>query len=84
MGAVHTNGLENFWSLLKRGLKGTYIAVTPFRLDRYVDEQAWRFNNRQYEDGERFLTALSSVGRKRLDYATLTTAYARHRDEFGI
>jgi len=45
-GKVHTNGLENFWSLLKRGLKGTYIAVEPFHLFRYVDEQAWRYNNR--------------------------------------
>ena len=45
-GQVHTNGLENFWSLLKRGLKGTYVAVEPFHLDRYVDEQVFRYNNR--------------------------------------
>lgn len=83
-GAVHTNGLENFWSLLKRGLKGTYVSVMPFHLERYVDEQAWRFNNRQYKDGERFAVVMASVSGKRLDYATLTTAFERHRDEFGI
>jgi hypothetical protein len=44
-GRVHTNGLENFWSLLKRGLNGTYVSVEPFHLSRYVDEQAFRFNN---------------------------------------
>ena len=58
-GAVHTNGLENFWSLLKRGLKGTYVSVEPFHLFRYLDEQAFRFNNRgnkenKITDGERF------------------------------
>ena len=46
-GSVHTNGLENFWSLLKRGLRATYVAVEPFHFDRYVDEQAFRFNNRK-------------------------------------
>ena len=51
-GQVHTNGLENFWSLLKRGLNGTYVSVEPFHLFRYVDEQAFRFNERQDENGD--------------------------------
>ncbi len=58
-GQVHTNGLENFWSLLKRGLKGTYVAVEPFHLDRYVDEQVFRFNHRK--DGEHVITDSSAV-----------------------
>jgi transposase-like protein len=54
-GNVHTNGLENFWSLLKRSLKGTYVSVEPYHLFRYVDEQAFRFNNRKpMDDGHRF------------------------------
>ena len=48
-GEVHTNSVENFWSLLKRTLKGTYVAVEPFHLDRYVTEQVFRFNNRSDE-----------------------------------
>ena len=52
-GRVHTNGLENFWSLLKRGLHGTYVAVEPFHLFRYVDEQVFRFNNRKAADGNK-------------------------------
>jgi transposase-like protein len=76
-GQVHTNGLENFWSLLKRGLKGTYVAVEPFHLDRYIDEQAFRFNNRATKDNpltdsDRFLLALSQVAGKRLTFAELT------------
>src|ERR1039457_4942595 len=51
-GQIHTNGMENFWSLLKRGLKGTYVSVEPFHLHRYIDEQAFRYNNRKHEDGE--------------------------------
>ena len=46
---VHTNGLENFWSLFKRALKGTYVAVEPFHLQAYADEQCFRFNNRKVE-----------------------------------
>jgi hypothetical protein len=69
---VHTNGIENCWSLLKRGLKGTYIAVEPFHLFRYLDEQAFRFNNRKATDGERFVEVLSSVVGKRLTYEHLT------------
>jgi transposase-like protein len=71
-GEVHTNGIENFWSLLKRGLKGTYISVEPFHLFRYLDEQAFRFNNRKATDGERFVEALSSVVGKRVTYQELT------------
>ena len=76
-GKVHTNGLENFWSLLKRGLNGTYIAVEPFHLFRYVDEQAFRYNNRAtkdnpLDDSDRFMLALSQVAGKRLTYAELT------------
>src|SRR5262249_40434911 len=52
-GRVHTNGLENFWSLLKRGLNGTYVAVEPFHLFRYVDEQVFRFNTRKDADGNK-------------------------------
>ena len=71
-GQVHTNGLENFWSLLKRALKGTYVSVEPFHLFRYLDEQAYRFNNRKQTDGTRFLEACASVFGKRLTYETLT------------
>jgi transposase-like protein len=76
-GQVHTNGLENFWSLLKRSLKGTYVCVEPFHLDRYVDEQAFRYNNRKTEDnpmndGDRFRLALSQIVGKRLTYTELT------------
>jgi transposase-like protein len=76
-GRVHTNGLENFWSLLKRTLKGTYVAVEPFHLDRYVDEQAFRYNNRATKDNplndsDRFVYALSQIVGKRLTYAELT------------
>lgn len=77
-GKVHTNGIENFWSLLKRGLNGTYIAVEPFHLFRYVDEQAFRFNTRKDDagnklnDGQRFELALSQIAGKRLTYAEVT------------
>ena len=72
-GQVHTNGLENFWSLLKRQLKGTYISVEPFHLFRYLDEQVYRYNNRELEnDGERFQLALSQIAGKRLTFAEVT------------
>jgi transposase-like protein len=72
-GRVHTNGLENFWSLLKRGLRGTYVAVEPFHLFRYVDEQVFRYNNRNgLTDAQRFALAMSQIGGKRLTYAELT------------
>jgi len=71
-GNVHTNGIENFWSLLKRGLKGTYVSVEPFHLGRYVSEQVFRFNERKDLDYGRFAKVLSSVVGKRLTYAELT------------
>jgi hypothetical protein len=72
-GLVHTQGIENFWSLLKRGLNGTYISVEPFHLFRYIDEQAFRYNNRKHTTDEgRFLKALSQIAGKRLTYAALT------------
>src|SRR5260221_4301104 len=72
-GRIHTNGLENFWSLLKRGLRGTYVAVEPFHLFRYVDEQGFRYNNRKnMTDAQRFALAMSQIGGKRLTYAELT------------
>jgi hypothetical protein len=69
-GKVHTNGMENYWALLKRGLNGTYISVEPFHLFRYLDEQTFRFNNRKPEGGDfdRFRLALSQVVGKRLTY----------------
>ncbi len=72
-GNVHTNGIENFWSLLKRAIKGTYVSVEPFHLHRYVDEQAFRFNERKDEQGDRgrFNTLLSYVEGKRLTYRQL-------------
>jgi transposase-like protein len=73
-GEVHTNGLENFWSLLKRGLKGTYVSVEPFHLFRYLDEQAFRFNNRKLSDAGRFAIALAGVLGRRLTYSALTGA----------
>ena len=71
-GNVHTNGLENFWSLLKRTIKGTYVSVEPFHLFRYLDEQAFRFNERKDDDKGRFLKAVSGIFGKRLCYRTLT------------
>jgi hypothetical protein len=72
-GLVHTQGIENFWSLLKRGLNGTYISVEPFHLFRYIDEQAFRYNNRKRTTDEgRFLKALSQIAGKRLTYLELT------------
>ena len=77
-GTVHTNGIENFWSLLKRGVNGTYVSVEPFHLFRYVDEQAFRFNTRKdaigdvISDYDRFKLALSQIVGKRLTYKALT------------
>jgi hypothetical protein len=76
-GNVHTNSIENFWSLLKRGLKGTYVAVEPFHLTKYIDEQVFRFNNRATKDNplndhDRFALAMSQVAGHRLTYAELT------------
>jgi transposase-like protein len=69
---VHTNGMENFWSLLKRGLHGTYVSVEPFHLFRYIDEQMFRFNNRKMTDGERFDVAVRGVVGKRVTFDELT------------
>ena len=71
-GHVHTNGLENFWSLLKRGIKGTYVSVEPFHLFRYLDEQAFRFNERKDNDAGRFVKAVAGFVGKGLRYAKLT------------
>src|SRR5271157_619996 len=76
-GQVHTNGIENFWSLFKRTLSGTYVAVEPFHMERYIDEQILRFNNRTtrdnpLNDGDRFMLALSQIVGKRLTYAEVT------------
>jgi transposase-like protein len=70
-GHVHTNGIENFWSLLKRGLKGTYVSVEAVHLFRYVDEQAFRFNNRKFKDFERFLMTCAKMSGRRLTYRKL-------------
>jgi transposase-like protein len=76
-GKVHTNGMENFWSLLKRGIAGTYVSVEPFHLFRYLDEQMFRYNNRgtkknKITDAERFHLAVSKIVGKRLTFAALT------------
>jgi len=70
-GQVHTNGLENFWSLLKRALKGTYVSVEPFHLFRYLDEQVFRFNERKLSDAQRFSLAITGIVGKRLTYQDL-------------
>ncbi len=77
-GQVHTNGIENFWSLLKRTIGGTYVSVEPFHLFRYVDEQAFRYNNRlnalgkPLNDGDRFVTMMKQIVGRRLTYKELT------------
>jgi transposase-like protein len=76
-GRVHVNSMENFWALLKRSLKGTYVAVEPFHLERYVDEQVFRFNNRATKDNpltdaDRFTALMSEVLGHRLTYSDLT------------
>ena len=72
-GVVHTNGCENFWTLLKRSIKGTYVSVEPFHLFRYLDEQSFRFNNRRKaSDGDRFSKVIGQIVGKRITYAQLT------------
>ena len=71
-GKIHTNGLENFWALLKRGISGTYVSVEPFHLFRYLDEQVCRFNNRRMTDAERFDIAVRGIVGKRLTFDELT------------
>ena len=65
------NGMENFWSLLKRTLKGTYVSVDPAHLQAYVDEQCYRFNNREFTDAERFADVMKQIVGKRLTYNEL-------------
>jgi transposase-like protein len=85
-GQIHTNGLENFWSLLKRGINGTYVSVEPFHLFRYLDEQVWRYNNRKDEngdpmhDGDRFDIAVRQIVGKRLTLDQLTGKAADRND----
>jgi transposase-like protein len=71
-GEVHTNNCENFWSLLKRAIRGTYVSIEPFHLFRYLDEQSFRFNNRKGTDAMRFALALKGIINKRLTYTALT------------
>ncbi|MBX3114528.1 MAG: IS1595 family transposase [Fimbriimonadaceae bacterium] len=71
-GNVHTNGIENFWSLLKRTINGTYVSVEPIHLSRYLAEQVFRFNNRKINDAGRFITAMTQISGKRLTYSELT------------
>jgi transposase-like protein len=71
-GRVHTNGLENFWSLLKRALKGTYVSVEPFHLQAYADEQCFRYNHRKGTDAERFCAVMKQIVGKRLTFDELT------------
>jgi len=76
-GRIHTNGLENFWALLKRSIGGTYVSVEPFHLFRYLDEQTFRYNNRATKenplnDADRFTYAMTQIVGRRLTYAELT------------
>lgn len=86
-GNVHTNGIENFWSLLKRGVNGTYVSVEPFHLFRYVDEQAFRFITRKdalgeiITDSERFGITISQIVGKRLTYRALIGKEKEERTE---
>ena len=70
-GEVHTNGMEDFWSLVRRALKGTYVSVEPFHLFRYLDEEAWRYNNRMMDDSERFDIGIRGIVGKRITYKEL-------------
>ena len=79
-GRVHTNTMENFWSLLKRCINGTWVSVEPFHLYRYLDEQAWRWNTRKWTNAERFINAVSGIFGKRLTYDELRGRATRKRD----
>jgi transposase-like protein len=82
-GHVHTNSIENFWALLKRGLSGTYISVEPLHLDAYVDEQVFRFNNRLNKtDADRLDTVAQRIVGRRLTYAQLTGKTAEQARPF--
>ena len=71
-GKIHTNGLENYWSLLKRCVRGTYIRPAPWHLFRYLDKEAFRFNEREGNDGDRFRQVTAGIVGKRLTYKRLT------------
>ena len=76
-GQIHTNGIENFWSLLKRAIRETYVSVTPFHLFRYLDEQTFRYNTRDGKDADRFVRTVSAISGRRLTYNQLIgEAYA--------
>src|SRR6185295_18449749 len=77
-GNVHTNGIENFWSLLKRMIRGTYVSVEPFHLFRYLDEQSFRFNTRKGSDADRFVKAAAALTGKRLTFDELTGKGTSH------
>lgn len=77
-GHIHTNGIENYWSLLKRSLKGTYVSVEPFHLFRYLDEQAFRFNKRKGTDLDRFFEAAKTVTGRRLTFKKFTGKEENH------
>ena len=71
-GNVHTNSIENFWSLLKRSIKGTYVSVDPFHMFRYLDEQSFRFSERFGDDADRFLSIMAKVAGRPVTYKKLT------------
>lgn len=70
-GRIHTNGMENFWALFKRCIKGTHVSVEPFHLQPYLDSEMFRFNNREMDDGERFVSGAPGMVGKRLTYKVL-------------
>jgi transposase-like protein len=77
-GRVHTNGLENFWSLFKRCIHGTHVSIEPYHLFRYLDSETFRFNNRKTDDGQRFVLGLGGVSGKRLTYKSLIGEMEEH------
>ena len=81
-GRVHTNGMENFWALLKRCINGTWVSVEPFHLHRYLDEQAYRYNQRKLSNGERFFNAVCGIFGKRLTYDRLRGRATRTADRY--
>lgn len=72
-GNVHTNGIENFWSLFKRTIYGTHHFVMPWQLDRYLDDATFRYNNRKMSDGTRFMLACGQTDGRRLTWKELTS-----------
>ncbi len=83
-GRVHTNGMENFWSLLKRALGGTYVSVEPFHMFRYLDEEAFRFNERGGKDSDRFQKVIASTPGRRITYRQLTGKDAVDSDKGAV